>query len=196
MYATHAKNTMLDAIGITHASLHTAYSAAGANEVAGGAPAYARKVIGFAAAAGGSKASNTAPAFDVPAATTVRFIGFWDALAAGNFKGMVANGGSEFEFYVDAAADTVKRVAHGLVNDQKVVFYGGTAPTGLVEGTVYFIVNKTADDFQVSATLAGSAINITGQAADSCVCSVIVEEAFGAQGTHTANSGGTLSLNT
>jgi hypothetical protein len=185
---------MLDAIGITYASLHTAYSATGASEVTGGSPAYARKSATFAAASGGSKASSNAPVFDVPASTTVRFVGFWDAITSGNFKGMAANGGTEFEFYVDATGDKILKVAHGLLNDQKVVFYNGTAPGGLSEGTVYFIVNKTTDDFQVATTLGGAAINLTSQAADSVVCSLIIEETFGAQGTHTVTSS-SLGLN-
>ncbi len=200
MYSTNARNTMLDAIGITHASLHTAYSSSGASEVTGGSPAYARKAATFAAAAAGSKASSNAPVFDVPAATIVRFIGFWDAVTVGNFKGMVANGASvaggvgEFEFWVDTIAETINHIAHGLLNDDKVVFYNGTAPGGLTEGTVYFVVNKTADNFQVALTLGGAAINLTAQAADSVVCAKIIEEPFGAQGTHTVTSS-SLGLN-
>lgn len=40
----------------------------------------------------------------------------------------------------------------------------GTLPTGLVEGTVYFVVGSsiTANSFQVSATAGGAAINFTG----------------------------------
>lgn len=194
MFSTHARNTMLDANGTTHASLHTAYSASGANELTGGSPAYARKSISFAAAASGSKAASSAPVFDVPAATVVRFVGFWDALSSGNFKGMVANGGAEFEFFCDLAGDTINKAAHGLSNGNNIVFYNGTAPGGLTEGTVYFVVGATTDTFQVAATLGGAAINLTGQAADSCVCSRIIEETFGAQGTHTV-SAATLALN-
>jgi hypothetical protein len=194
MYSTNARNTMLDAIGTTHLSLHTAYSSSGASEVTGGSPAYARKAISFSAASGGSKANSTTPTFDVPTATTVRFIGMWDAVTAGNFKGMVANGGSEFEFYVDVTNDKILKVAHGFSNTQKIVFYNGTAPGGLTEGTVYFVVGATTDDFQVAATSGGAAINLTSQAADSVVCSAIVEEVYGAQGTMSVNPY-TISLN-
>lgn len=193
-YSTKAKNNMLDAVGTTHLSLHTAYSSSGANEFTGGSPAYARKAVSFSAAAAGSKASSSAPLFDVPAVTTVRFIGMWDALSAGNFLGMAANGGSEFEFYADLAADKILRVAHGLVNTDKIVFVGGTPPGGITEGTVYFVVNKTTDDFQVSATSGGAAIDLTAQATDGVTCSKIIEEAFAAQGTHTINTT-TLGLN-
>ncbi len=58
MYTAACKNLMLDAFGITHISLHTAYSASGANEVTGGSPAYARKAISFSAAGSGSNAGT------------------------------------------------------------------------------------------------------------------------------------------
>lgn len=81
---------MLDALAPTHASLHTASPGdTGANEVAGGAPAYARKAITFGAAAAGAKAATTQPTFDVPAGTTITHVGFWDALA-GSFLGYAA----------------------------------------------------------------------------------------------------------
>ena len=188
MYAAAAKNLMLDAIGITHVSLHTAFSTTGANEVTGGSPAYARKSATYAAASGGTKASSNAPVFDVPASTTVRFIGWWTAITAGTFLGMIANGGTEFEFYADLTAETIKRAAHGLVTNDKIVFTGGTPPGGLTEGTVYFVITATTDDFQVAATQGGAAINLTSQAGDGVVCSKIIEEVFAAQGTHTVNT--------
>jgi hypothetical protein len=86
------KNRMLDHLAgavesgdpITHASLHTGYPAIDGNEVSGGSPAYARKAVTFAAAATGSVALNgTLPEFDVPAATTVAAVGFYDASTAG-----------------------------------------------------------------------------------------------------------------
>jgi hypothetical protein len=194
MYSTNARNGMLDAIGITHASLHTAYSSTGANEVTGGSPAYARKSATFAAASGGARAASNAPVFDVPAAATVRFVGYWDAVSAGNFKGMVGNGGTEKEFAVDLTADTVKVVAHGWSADQKIVFYGGTAPGALSEGTVYFVRAPATDTFQVAATAGGAAINLTSEAGADCVVSAIVEETFAAQGTFTVSSSN-LNLN-
>ena len=72
-----AKNTMLNALTVDTASLHTAFPGlTGANEVSGGSPAYARKAVTFGAAAGGSRALSAAVTFDVPA-TTVRWFGFW-----------------------------------------------------------------------------------------------------------------------
>lgn len=184
MYTAACKNLMLDAIGITHVSLHTAYSATGASEVTGGSPAYARKSITLAAASGASKAASTQPTFDVPASTTIKYLGYWTASSGGTFLGMVPLGGTEKEYTVDVAADKILSTAHGLVNDNKVVFYGGSVPGGLTEGTEYFVVGATTDDFQVALTSGGAAINLTSQNSYLSVFSKIVTETYGAQGTY------------
>lgn len=85
-YTTEAKNRMLDALlqgvappaGVTHASLHTGDpGSTGANEVAGGAPAYARQAITWNDAAGGEASDDVVGLFDVPGATTVSHVGYW-----------------------------------------------------------------------------------------------------------------------
>jgi hypothetical protein len=189
-------NAMLDAITFDLMSLHTAFSLTGANEVAGGSPAYARKAVTFAAAGSRARATSTAPVFDVPAATTVPWIGVWTT-AGTVFRGMFANGGSEKGFQVGVTPNTILCEAHGLVNNDNVVFYGGTPPTGLTEGTIYFVVTNTAGDpdtFQVALTSGGAAIDITGQPAAACKLSKIVQEVFAAQGTFTVNTGATIGL--
>ena len=191
MHTDATVNTMLDAITYDLALLHTAYSATGANEVTGGSPAYARKAITLGAAASRSKAATTQPVFDIPAGTTVRFIGVWTN-AGTVFRGMFANGGMEKGFQVDLTNNKILCEAHGLVDNDKVVFYGGTPPTGLTEGTVYFVVGNTAadpDTFQASLTQGGAAIDITGQPAAQCKFAKIIEEGpYGAQGTFTVQS--------
>jgi hypothetical protein len=91
-----AMNNMLDSglrlvtptISITHASLHTGDpSTTGANEVTGGSPAYARKAITFATASSQQIAASTQPVFDVPASTTVTYVGFFSAITTGTFLG-------------------------------------------------------------------------------------------------------------
>ena len=183
MFTTAAKNAMLDAEPSTHLSLHTAWSATGANEVTGGSPAYARKAATWAGAASASRALSAAVTFDVPAAATVRFVGRWTALTAGTFLGMSAVNGVEKEFSVDLTANTIKEVAHGRVNTDQVVFVGGTPPGGLTEGTTYFVVGATTDTYQVAATSGGAAIDLTAEPTADCVVSKIVPEAYGSQGT-------------
>lgn len=183
MFTDAARNNMIGAEGTTHLSAHTAFSSTGANEVTGGTPAYARKAVTYGAPSGAAKALSASATFDIPASTTVRFIGRWTALSGGTFLGMEANGGNEAEFSVDLTADTVLEPGHGRAADSKIVFYGDTVPTGLVEGTVYFVRNPTTDTYQVGATAGGAAINLTGYPGRKCVVSTIVEEAYASQGT-------------
>ena len=183
MFTDAAKNAMLDAEPSTHLSLHTDWSATGANEVTGGSPAYARKAATWDAAASAQAALSAAVTFDVPASTTVRFVGRWTALTGGTFLGMSALNGSETEFSVDLTADTVKQVAHGYSNGDTVVFLGGTPPGGITEGTTYFVVGATTDTYQVATTAGGAAIDLTAEPAAACVASKIIPETYGAQGT-------------
>ena len=81
-----AHNALLGALDITQVSLHSASpGVAGTdNELSGGG--YARQNITYAAAAGEARAASNQPAFSVPAASTVSFVGFWAAAA---FRGDV-----------------------------------------------------------------------------------------------------------
>lgn len=52
-------------------------------------------------------------------------------------------------------------VAHGLLNGDPVEFLATALPTGLTADTTYYVVEKAADTFKVSATVGGTAVNIT-----------------------------------
>lgn len=85
-----AKNLMLDALGgeIAFLSLHDDTPTAGANELSGGSPAYARKAVVWNEAASGElDDSSNGIDFDVPAGSTVAFVGFWSAATDGTFYG-------------------------------------------------------------------------------------------------------------
>lgn len=210
MFTTAAKNQMLDALdetpaapaaGIAFWSLHSAYSTTGTNELAGGAPTYARKAAAYSAAAGGSKASSAGQTFDVPAGATVAWVGRWSLVTGGTFFGMgPAGGGARRQFNVSDAADvtanTIDSPAHGFVAGNQVVFWaaaGAGLPTGLAEGTIYFVIaaGLTTDVFSVSATSGGSAIDITANG-DGEV-QLITPEVFAGQGQYNL-TGDTLSL--
>jgi hypothetical protein len=60
-----------------------------------------------------------------------------------------------------AAADTITVVNHGLVANDAVVLSGGTAPSPLVLGTIYYARDIVADAFKVAATPGGTAIALT-----------------------------------
>ena len=64
------KNAMLNAEGTTHLSLHSAWSATGANELSGGSPAYARKAVTWTGA-GAVRSPSANLVFDIPAGATV-----------------------------------------------------------------------------------------------------------------------------
>jgi len=57
--------------------------------------------------------------------------------------------------------DLVNRTAHGYSNGARVQFYRIVSTTGLVEGQFYFVINATANTFQVAATVGGTAIALT-----------------------------------
>jgi microcystin-dependent protein len=62
-----------------------------------------------------------------------------------------------------AAPGVVSWATHGLRNNLPVKFSTtGALPTGITPGTTYYIKNATANDFQISATVGGAAINTSG----------------------------------
>lgn len=178
---TATKNAWLNGQAFDFASLHTAYpGTTGANEVAGGAPAYARKAIVVNAAAGGSRLLNAAVTFDVPACT-VKWIGFWNA---GVFVDAVPNGGATPKnFMAQPSTDLIYATGHGFADTQKIVFFG-VPPTGLTEGTTYFVRDSTTDTFKVAATAGGVAIDLTAASSFGCVLVAITETVYPAQDTH------------
>lgn len=195
-FVNRARNIMLDAIGaeIDHFSVHTGYpSTTGANEATGGSPAYARLAKTWNAASGGTMGDTAAVDFDV-AAGTYRFMGWWDASSGGNFLGYAPLGGFAMKKYTFVAGTDVFTVlAHGYADGEMVVFINGTCPTGLTEGTVYYVRDATTDTFKVAATAGGTAIDVSGTPADSSRVNKIVPQTFASQGVLRETSA-TLSL--
>lgn len=89
------RQRLLDATGTQYgfAAAYTADPGATgvANEVSGGSPAYARKAITWAAATAATPSvkalTATFPVFDIPAGTTVAFIGIWTLASGGTYGG-------------------------------------------------------------------------------------------------------------
>jgi hypothetical protein len=190
------RNAGLDGLAAVagFASLHNGDpSTTGANELTGGAPAYARKAVTYAAASAGTRASNAALTFDVPAVPTpgVAYIGLWSAITAGTFYGYYPAGGfTPMAATLDATTDAFTSYAHGLVNTNQVLVYDTMATglsAGFTEGTIYFVVSATTDTFQLSATSGGAAITVT--TAMECVVHRILPEIFAAQGQYQVASG-------
>ena len=191
--STGSENYALDQLGtnkLTYASLHTAYSSTGTNEVSGGG--YARQAATWSAASGGSKSlAATLPSFTVPSSTTVEFVGFWDASSSGNFGGMFPNGGaSPFTFSASSSNNVFTAPGSGYSNNATVVIFataGSTLPGGFTAGTVYFVVSASTDTFKLSATSGGSAITVSADG--SGIVAGITTETFGSAGTFALTSG-------
>jgi hypothetical protein len=194
-----AKNVALDALGavIDRLSLHSGDpSTTGANELSGGSPAYARQTPAWSASAAGVLSLSGSETFDVPAGSTVAFVGMWTNSGA-VFRGYVpagsgsAGGGTVDAFSVDdASTDTLDSVGHGLADADKVVALsprqtGQSLPTGLSEGTVYHVRDSAADTFKLAATAGGAAIDLTSKGHGFVI--KVTPEVFAAQGTYTVN---------
>lgn len=188
MFDTAALNLMLDGLGEPFVSAHTAFSRTGASEVAGGS--YIRKVGDWAAAAAAARALSSVDNIPIPAATTVRWLGLFTAESAGTFLGMAPKGGTPKKFTVVAGTDIFTTVDdngvaanHGYVDTDQVVFYGNAdTPEPLVEGTIYFVRDKTDTTFKVAATSGGAAIDITDAGSGFVRVSKIIPETFAEAG--------------
>jgi len=185
-FPTATKNAMLDGQTINKASLHTGFpGTTGVNLVTGGSPAYADKAITMNAASGGSRLLNAGVTFDVPACT-VRWIGYWNTAT---FVFCAPNGGaSPKNFIAKPTTDLIDATGHGYSDTQKIVFFDGTPPAPLVEGTVYFVRDATADTFKVAASSGGSAIDLSSASSFGCVVCAIQEDVYGSQDTHALTS--------
>lgn len=180
------KRLMLNGISPNTMRLHTGYpGTTGANEVTGGAPAYAAKSCSYpASSAGEARQLTSSVIFDVPACS-VKWASVWQGT---EMIFIAPTAGNPYEFSADLVANTIRVPSHGLVAGDTVVFYLDAPPDPLVAGTEYFVVNPTTDDFQVSTTFGGSAINITTQAGNGCLVSKLVARVYAAQDTHTVST--------
>ena len=65
---------------------------------------------------------------------------------------------------VNTGTEKITITSHGLLNGDPVQFTTTSAlPGGITAGTTYYIINKTANDFEISTTVGGSAVNLTSQ---------------------------------
>lgn len=181
------KNALWSGVTIDTASLHTGYpGTTGVNEVSGGSPAYARKACTLTTPSGGQRLQSAAVTFDVPS-STVRWVGYWNATT---FVFAVPNGGHvPKNFMAVPSTDVIYAVGHGFSDATPVVFFNGTPPGGLTEGTIYYVRDASTDQFKVAATVGGAAIDLTTAASFGCVLSGITEEFYATQGFHRVNTG-------
>ena len=137
--------------------------AGGGTEVSGGS--YARQAVAasFGAASGGSSANTADISF--PQATAlwgeIEAFGLLDASGAGNllYWGYLTQ--TQYEFTAEATNDTFTAPGHALVNDNIVVLEGTNLPAGVSAGTRYYVISASGDNFQLSTSLGGAAINLS-----------------------------------
>lgn len=71
--------------------------------------------------------------------------------------------------FTGATSDTLSSPAHGLAVDDPVVFlaaFGRSLPTGITEGTLYYVKTAPdADTFTISTAIGGSTLDITASGA-------------------------------
>jgi hypothetical protein len=57
--------------------------------------------------------------------------------------------------------DTVTLNSHGLLDDDEVSFATIVTTTGIITNTIYYVVNKTTNTFQLASKIGGSALPLT-----------------------------------
>lgn len=197
-----AKNAALDALDesatqITHVGIATLSDPgtgtnANAVEATGGSPAYARQAVTWGAASAGQKTGSSGTlTFDVPAGTYAFFLLFNASTGnTGNYRGYIPFGGSSalkgfFSTDTTLTNDQLFSVAHGMSDGDRVMLFNvfsETLPTGVSEGTIYYVVSSATNTFKVSATSGGSAVDITALGGGEGFWQRVVPETFNAQG--------------
>ena len=203
-----AVNVALDALDesatqITHVAICTLSDpGTGTNmkavEATGGSPAYARQAVTWGAAASRLKSNTGALTFDL-AAGTYGFFGLFNANTGntGNYRGYIPFGGASplkgfFSTDTTLSNDQLFSVAHGMADNDRVILYNvfaETLPTGVTEGTVYYVVSSATNTFKVSTTLGGSAVDITALGGGEGYWQRVVPEVFATQGQLTVAVG-------
>jgi hypothetical protein len=167
--------TAFAAPGTLHIGLHSAYP----NEAGTGAEltgnGYARVAVtnngtNWPAYAADQKSNGTPIVFPTASGNWLEAVAVavWDESVAGNMIARGWLGTDAGKLFTATTADLFTAPGHTLTNDTKVAVItvpGGTLPTGVVDGTIYFVINTSGDTFNLSATQGGGAINITAAGA-------------------------------
>lgn len=204
-----SKNVALDALDesntqITHVGIHTltdpgTATNANSGEATGGSPAYARLPVTWGAAASGQKSNTGALTFDVPSGT-YGFYTLWNASTgnSSNFRGYIPFGGASalkgfFSVDTTLTNDQLFSAAHGMSDGDRVMLFNvfsETLPTGVSEGTIYFVVSSATNTFKVSATQGGAAVDITAIGGGEGFWQRVIPETYNSQGQVVAPIGG------
>ena len=153
-----------------YTTLPTAADSGGVEVSTGAWTNYAAVTSSFnAGSSANPSATENAADTDFGSASTtgnVVLAGFAVRDQAGNglYRGTV--GGTKQSLAADASTDVLTANAHGFNDGDAVVLEelrsGAALPTGLSEGILYYVRDKTTHTFKLAATVGGSAIDITG----------------------------------
>lgn len=178
--------------GFTNFLYAGAYEDLGTTETSGGS--YARQSISWAAASGGTRATNAGLTIPIAASKTIVAASIHSAVSAGNLEGWMQIGSTlHGAATVAASTDTFTTgYAHGVTTDNRVFFTaveGAALPTGISATTIYFVLASglTATAFKVSTSSGGAALDVTADGA--CSWFMTVPNVFGSAGNLTIASG-------
>lgn len=174
--ANVADNAATSPLTNVYVSLHTANPGEAGDQTTSEATygAYAR--VAVARTSGGWTVTNNqvvnAGAISFPEATSgSNIVTHFATGQASSGAGKVWHYGQLTDGYfafTAATSDTFTMPGRTVVNDDKIMFYtilGATLPTGITEGTEYFVIGQSGDTFQVSTSQGGAAVDITASGA-------------------------------
>lgn len=156
-----------------YVSLHTTWPGEAGNQTSGEVAYtdYARVAVarnsGGWTVSGNSVVPASAIAFPICGASgaTANFIGIGRSSAGSGTLDYCFPIGAAPTICIGLASDTLTSIGHGLAVDDPVVMlpaFGNALPTGITEGTIYYVKTvPDADTFTLAATLGGSTLNIT-----------------------------------
>jgi hypothetical protein len=71
----------------------------------------------------------------------------------------------------NTSTERVNITSHGLIDGTQISFTStGTLPTGITSNNLYYVINSTTNDFQISATVGGSVIGLSGTPSGTATC--------------------------
>jgi surface protein len=92
--------------------------------------------------------------------TTINYFSGVQANYEYDYNNVALNGTDAPVTFTDTG-DLVTRTAHGYTDGMTVVFYSIVTTTGITVGVPYYVINATANTFQISDSLGGSAVALT-----------------------------------
>lgn len=186
MLLDSGKIDVLTAINWHYMGLNAGYPGTnGANELAGGSPAYQRKQVQYSAVIALTRTCSLVDplGFDVyDSPTEISWLSLWTALSGGTCKAIQPLGGLLRKFFIDPSDNGIVVTGHNYsANVTKVVFAGGNPPTNINVGQQYLVETTPTSDKITIKTLAGSSVVPGSQPGEGCYISIIKPQVISSQ---------------